>query len=96
MTTLALTRNGYKVPKSLVGENLDALRRELTVKPYVPAVFVNPRYVKKYPVYHETENFIYVPKQFGIKRWGEPTPEITSVSSDRWQFNGSNLLLKVM
>jgi len=89
MTTLALTRNGYKVPKSIVGENLDALRRELTVKPYVPAVFVNPRYVKKYPVYHETENFIYVPKQFGIKRWGEPTPEITSVSSDRWQFNGS-------
>ena len=61
MTTL--TRNGYKVPKSTL-ENLDALRKELTVKPYVPSVFVNPRYVKKYPVYHETENFIYVPKQF--------------------------------
>lgn len=86
MTTL--TRNGYKVPKSTV-ENLDALRKELTVKPYVPSVFVNPRYVKKYPVYHETENFIYVPKQFGIKRWGEPVSEINAVSSDRWLFSGS-------
>ena len=84
-----LTRNGYKVPKSTI-EHLDALRKELTVKPYVPAVFVNPRYVKKYPVYHETENFIYVPKQFGISRWGEPVSEITATSSpDRWTFAGS-------
>jgi superfamily II DNA or RNA helicase len=89
MATLTLTRNGYKVPKSTI-ENLDALRKELTVKPYVPSVFVNPRYAKKYPVYHETENFIYVPKQFGIKRWGEPMSEITAVSSpDRWTFAGS-------
>jgi len=89
MLTLTLTRNGYKVPKSMIGDTLDALRRELTVKPYVPSVFVNPRYVKKYPVYHETENFMYVPKQFGIKRWGEPVSEITAMSSDRWTFNGS-------
>ena len=89
MTTNTLTRNGYKIPKPAV-EHLDALRKELTVKPYVPSVFVNPRYVKKYPVYHETENFIYVPKQFGIKRWGEPTPEITCTSTpDRWTFAGS-------
>jgi superfamily II DNA or RNA helicase len=87
--TLTLTRNGYKVSKSII-ENIDSLRKELTVKPYVPSVFVNPRYVKKYPVYHETENFIYVPKQFGIKRWGEPVSEITAISSlDRWTFNGS-------
>jgi len=89
MSTLTLTRNGYKVSKSII-ENIDSLRKELTVKPYVPSVFVNPRYVKKYPVYHETENFIYVPKQFGIKRWGEPVSEITAISSpDRWTFNGS-------
>jgi superfamily II DNA or RNA helicase len=87
--TLTLTRNGYKVSKSII-ENIDSLRKELTVKPSVPSVFVNPRYVKKYPVYHETENFIYVPKQFGIKRWGEPVSEITAISSlDRWTFNGS-------
>ena len=83
-----LTRNGYKIPKSTIPD-LDALRRELTVKPYVPAVFVNPRYVKKYPVFHETENFIYVPKQFGIAKWGLPVSDITSISSDRWEFAGA-------
>ena len=83
-----LTRNGYKIPKSTIPD-LDALRRELTVKPYVPAVFVNPRYVKKYPVFHETENFIYVPKQFGIAKWGLPVSDITSISSDRWEFEGA-------
>jgi len=66
----SLTRNGYKVQKSTI-PNIEVLKKELTVKPYVPAVFVNPRYVKKYEVFSETENYIYVPKQFGIKRWGE-------------------------
>jgi len=94
-TTTTLTRNGYKVPKSSV-ETLDALRKELTVKPYVPSVFVRPQYVKKYAVYHETENFIYVPKQFGIQRWGVAPLDIVSVSSssscsssDHWTFAGS-------
>jgi superfamily II DNA or RNA helicase len=84
----SLTRNGYKVQKSAI-PNIEVLKKELTVKPYVPAVFVNPRYVKKYEVFSETENYIYVPKQFGIKRWGEPTLEVTDVSSDRWTFAGS-------
>ena len=84
----SLTRNGYKVQKSTI-PNIEVLKKELTVKPYVPAVFVNPRYVKKYEVFSETENYIYVPKQFGIKRWGEPTLEVTEVSSDRWTFAGS-------
>ena len=84
----SLTRNGYKIQKSAIA-NIEVLKKELTVKPYVPAVFVNPRYVKKYEVFSETENYIYVPKQFGIKRWGEPTLEVTEVSSDRWTFAGS-------
>ena len=84
----SLTRNGYKVQKSTI-PNIEVLKKELTVKPYVPAVFVNPRYVKKYEVFSETENYIYVPKQFGIKRWGEPVLEVTEVSSDRWTFAGS-------
>jgi len=84
----SLTRNGYKVQKSTI-PNIEVLKKELTVKPYVPAVFVNPRYVKKYEVFSETENYIYVPKQFGIKRWGESTLEVTEVSSDRWTFAGS-------
>lgn len=84
-----ITRNGYKVPKTAI-ENLDKLKKELTVKPNIPSVFVNPRYVKKYAVFGETENFIYVPKQFGISRWGPAPLDIVATSSpDRWTFAGS-------
>jgi superfamily II DNA or RNA helicase len=84
----SLTRNGYKVPKSSI-DDIEKLKKELIVKPFVPSVFVNPRYVKKYPVFHETENFIYVPKQYGLSKFGPATSEITSTSSDRWSFAGS-------
>jgi superfamily II DNA or RNA helicase len=88
MSVHTITRNGYKVPKSLI-QDLEKLRKELTVKPYVPSVFVNPRYVKKYAVFGETENFVYVPKQFGISRWGPAPLDIVATSSDRWTFAGS-------
>jgi superfamily II DNA or RNA helicase len=85
----SLTRNGYKIAKSSL-PNLAEIQKELTVKPYIPTVFVKPQYVKKYPVYHETENFLYVPKQWGIQKFGVPeSTDITSVSSDRWEFAGS-------
>jgi superfamily II DNA or RNA helicase len=85
---MSITRNGYKVPKTSIPD-LAALRKELTVKPYIPSVFVKPQYVKKYTVFGETENFVYVPKQFGISKWGSAPLDITATSSDRWTFAGS-------
>jgi superfamily II DNA or RNA helicase len=85
---MSITRNGYKVPKTSIPD-LAALRKELTVKPYIPSVFVKPQYVKKYTVFGETENFVYVPKQFGISKWGPAPLDITATSSDRWEFAGS-------
>jgi len=85
---MSITRNGYKVPKTSIPD-LAALRKELTVKPYIPSVFVKPQYVKKYTVFGETENFVYVPKQFGISKWGSAPLDITATSSNRWAFAGS-------
>jgi len=86
---MSITRNGYKVPKTSI-EDLESLKKQLTVKPYVPAVFVNPRYVKKYAVFGETENFVYVPKQFGLARWGPaPLDIVATTTPDRWTFAGS-------
>jgi superfamily II DNA or RNA helicase len=67
------------------------LKKELTVKPNIPSVFVQPQHVKRYPVFSETENFLYMPKQFGITRFGPPaTSEITTESApDTWRFTGS-------
>jgi superfamily II DNA or RNA helicase len=86
---MSITRNGYKVPKTSIPD-LAALRKELTVKPYIPSVFVKPQYVKKYTVFGETESFVYVPKQFGISKWGPAPLDIVATSSpDRWAFAGS-------
>jgi len=90
-----LTRNGYKIVKSTI-DDITKLKKELTVKPNIPAVFVQPRFVKKYPVYSETENFLYVPKQFGISRFGPAESDMVAVaSSDRWEFTGSLRPLQV-
>ncbi len=86
---MELTRNGYKLAKS---EETDLLKKQLTVKPYVPKVFVKPQFVKPYKVYHETESYLYLPKQFGIKKFGLPPVDNCSVSygtDERWKFNGS-------
>jgi len=85
---MELTRNGYKVLKSAENE---LLKKQLTVKPYVPTVFVKPQFVKPYKVYHETENYLYLPKQFGIGKFGIPPTDNCSVSvgtDERWKFNG--------
>lgn len=89
-----LTRNGYKLEKSAIPD-ITKLKKELTVKPNIPAVFVQPRFVKKYPVYSETENFMYVPKQFGVARFGPAATDMVAVASDRWEFTGSLRPLQV-
>jgi len=86
---MELTRNGYKIAKS--SPEIPALKKTLTVKPYIPAVFVRPQYVKPYIVYHETENFLYVPKRFGIDKFGIPsTIRYTATKTDpsHWTFRG--------
>jgi superfamily II DNA or RNA helicase len=85
---MEITRNGYKISKS---PETELLKKQLTVKPYIPSVFVKPQFVKPYKVYHETENYLYLPKQFGIKKFGLPTIDNCSVSTgtdERWKFNG--------
>lgn len=85
-----LTMNGYRLQKADV--DLPTLKRVLTVKPSIPSVFVNPRYVTSYPVYQETESSIYVPKQYGITTYGVPSEtsrDVPETSPEFWSFNGS-------
>jgi superfamily II DNA or RNA helicase len=83
-----LTRSGYKINKNNLKENVHILKKQLSVKPYVSPVFAKPQFVKPYLLYKETENFLYVPKHFGIGRFGEPELEVTQESSDNWDFKG--------
>lgn len=85
-----LTLNGYKVDKLNV--SVEQLRKTLTVKPYVPKVFVsNPNAVPRYKVYKETEDALYLPKHYGIDNYGPPTStsrDVAQTHESHWAFQG--------
>jgi superfamily II DNA or RNA helicase len=88
---MALTIHGYQISKSEI-EQIHQLKGRLTVKPYVPSVFVDARFVPRYPVYKETQDHIYVPKHFGIGEFGmysSSTRDVRQTDDIFWEFTGS-------
>ena len=88
---MALTIHGYRIAKKDV-TNLHHHKGLLTVKPYVPSVFVKPQYVQRYPVFKETEEYLYVPKHYGIETFGPPKislREVVPTSPQYWEFSGA-------
>ena len=87
-----LTLNGYRLSKS-TNPPLDELRKTLTVKPMVPKVFVsNPNAVPRYKVYGEALDCLYLPKHFGIAKYGPPTSttrDVPQTPDEFWTFAGS-------
>lgn len=87
-----LTLNGYRLSKS-TNPPLEELRKTLTVKPYVPKVFVsNPNAVPRYKVYSEALDCLYLPKHFGIAKYGPPTSttrDVPQTPDEFWTFAGS-------
>jgi superfamily II DNA or RNA helicase len=87
-----LTLNGYRLSKS-TNPPLDELRKTLTVKPMVPKVFVsNPNAVPRYKVYGEAPDCLYLPKHFGIAKFGlysSTTRDVPQTPDEFWTFAGS-------
>jgi superfamily II DNA or RNA helicase len=85
-----LTLQGYKLDKNNV-PNLIQLKTALTVRPYIPSVFVKPQYVQKYPVFVETKDHIFVPKHYGIAEFGLPSKtdrDVPKTPAEFWKFEG--------
>ena len=86
-----LTIHGYRVDKTTV-KNLHDLKGKLTVRPYVPSVFVKPQFVPRYPVFNESEKYIYVPKHYGIGEFGAitaSTRDVPQTDEKYWTFKGA-------
>jgi superfamily II DNA or RNA helicase len=84
-----LTLNGYCMSKITVP--VDELKKALTVKPYVPKAF-NPRGALPYSVFKESTDAIYLPKHFGIEKYGPPaetTRDVARTPDSFWAFEGS-------
>ena len=80
-----LTINGYRITKSA---NDPSIKKALTVKPFS---LINPHAVPRYPVYHEDKQNLYLPKHYGIDKFGEvpTTRDVPETPAVHWTFAGS-------
>ena len=85
-----LTLKGYGVLKSALTPEQDSwIRSELTVKPVAPPPY--DKDLKSFPVYFESKDRLYLPRDWGQKRLGEPDTDTRSegvVLREELRFNG--------
>jgi len=72
-----LTAKGYAIKKSFLSDiQIQGLRSELTVAPKVLDRFQKD--IVNFPIYVESKTRLYVPRHWGIKKYGEPEANIVS------------------
>jgi len=66
-------KKGYTIPKSVIPEKeLTFLKIDLYLKPQVPGPAFAQTAETAFPVYRENPNKIYIPRFYGIERYGTP------------------------
>lgn len=88
-----LSKHGYVLQKkNLSPDVLCDLKHTLTARPLVDTKYIIDESSINYPIYIETTNKIYIPKSFGIKKFGK-AKESFSYLGKEWdtsiEFNGS-------
>ena len=77
-----LSKNGYKIKKkSLTPKSLKSLKDDLNVKPFVYNDYSNSCTEGRFSVYLESPNSIYIPKFYGINKYG-PAKKINIYEGD--------------
>lgn len=72
-----LTAKGYAIKKSFLNEiQTQGLRSELMMSPKVLDKF--QKNIQNFPIYYESKTRFYVPRHWGIKKYGEPEANIVS------------------
>jgi superfamily II DNA or RNA helicase len=68
-----LGTKGYTIPKSvLTTADLEFLKKDLFLKPQTPGPSFGPALDDAFPVYRENDKKIYIPRFYGIERYGTP------------------------
>ena len=83
-----LSRRGFAIKKSdLSFEEQCWLRKELTVRAYIPKAPVQP---PEFPIYRESSTKIYMPRFFGLNTYGAPdVDQLVKAETIGVQFNGA-------
>ena len=73
MIKTILYRNGYKIKKKELSiKELKEIKKDLTVNPFVIGDFGNGA-EKRFSLYMESPNSLYIPRFYGRDKFGEPT-----------------------
>ena len=82
-----LSKRGYVIKKeNILKEELSELKRILKARPLVDTKFINNNNEDtSFPVYIETKNKIYIPKMFGISRYGQPNLCMPNYIGKEWE-----------
>lgn len=73
MSKTILCKEGYLIPKiEKFMSQIELAKKELTVEPYNPCSFVKNAEPVRFNVYQENDEFLSVPKFYGIKKFGVP------------------------
>jgi superfamily II DNA or RNA helicase len=83
--TSYLSKRGYVLRKSeLDTKEITHLKKTLWGKPLQDTQFNMYGNVVKFPLFVETKNKLYIPKMYGIKRYGIPEGELPNYSGIDW------------
>ena len=64
---------GYTIPKSaLTVQDIAFLKKDLFLKPQTPGPSFGPAADDAFPVYRENDKKMYIPRFYGIERYGQP------------------------
>ncbi len=73
MEKTILCKEGYLIPKTnKFKSQIEIVKKELTVEPYNPCSFVKNAEPVRFPVYQENDEYLSVPKFYGLKKFGPP------------------------
>ena len=73
MPETILCKEGYLIPKiDKYKQQIELAKIELLVEPYKSFSYVKNKVDERFPVYQENDEFISVPKYYGIKKFGLP------------------------
>lgn len=77
-------KKGYTIPKSILSkEDEEFLRKDLLVKPQIFGANYGPQGENtEFPVFRESTNKIYIPRFYGIQRYGLPNKSEIQVGDD--------------
>ncbi len=69
-----LGNKGYTLYKNeLSNQEIKTIKKDLFMKPFVPGKVFNKNDNAGFNIYRENENKIYVPRFYGVEKFGNPT-----------------------